>query len=78
MDTSYLLSTVLGKQLSALIEVLLLFADLMGNIRCCHISPDSANGSRTDRKNVKMFFRLGVDEGRRGRCKERKKRMSNA
>ena len=53
--------------------------------RCCHISPDSANGRRTDRKNAKkkkMFIRWRkssrCDDGRRGRCKERIKRMSNA
>ena len=25
---------------------------LREDLRCCHISPDSANGRRTDRKNV--------------------------
>ena len=24
--------------------------------RCCHISPDSANGRRTDRKNAKNVY----------------------
>ena len=26
------------------------------NFRCCHISPDSANGRRTDRKNAKNVY----------------------
>ena len=52
-------------------------------LRCCYISPDSVNGRRTERKNTKKCLsggesRLGGDEGRRGRSKERIKRMSNA
>ena len=51
-------------------------------LRCCHISPDSANGRRTDRKKRKKKClsggesRLSGDEGRHGRCKQRIKRMS--
>ena len=26
------------------------------SLRCCHISPDSANGQRTDRKNAKNDY----------------------
>ena len=26
------------------------------SLRCCHISPDSANGRRTDRKNAKNVY----------------------
>ena len=52
-------------------------------LRCCHISPDSANGRRTDRKKcIKCLSggdsRLDGDEGRLGRCKERIKRIGNA
>ena len=52
-------------------------------LRCCHISPDSVNGRRTDRKSTKKCLsggesRLGGDEGRRRMCKKRIKRMSNA
>ena len=39
---------------------------------CCHISPDKANGRRTDRKNAKLFIRRWkCGEGRRGSHKER-------
>ena len=52
-------------------------------LRCCHISPDSVNGRRTDRKSTKKCLsggesRLGGDEGRRWMCKKLIKRMSNA
>ena len=53
---------------------------------CCHISPDKGNGRRTDTKMQKLLIRcspggenrLGGDEGLRGTCKERIKRMRNA
>ena len=29
---------------------------LYHSLRCCHISPDSVNGRRTDRKNTKNVY----------------------
>ena len=50
---------------------------------CDSTLTDKGNGRRTDRKNAKQCLsggesRLGGDEGRRGGCKERIKRMNNA
>ena len=49
---------------------MMILSDFDRMLRCCHISPDSVNGRRTDRKSTKKCLsggesRLGGDEGRR-------------
>ena len=48
--------STIGRQYTEVRESVLPNVPKIDCLRCCHISPDSANGRRTDRKNAKNVY----------------------